>query len=133
LIDTKISKSLGEYIDKIIEKKTDVKETTRTVYKRVKRNLLAYFPSETALNDITRGDAEDWVRHLKTLGLADNTIRRHTGVAKQYFADAVNREIIPRNPFEGQVSSVQPNSKRYHFVTSEAALKVIDACPDAQW
>lgn len=37
------------------------------------------------------------------------------------------------NPFTDLPSVLRSNSSRMHFVTSEEATAVLDACPDAQW
>ena len=65
--------------------------------------------------------------------LADNTVRRRCGIAKQFFQAAVRRRLIAENPFVDLVAAVRRNDKRYYFITREEAQKVLDACPDAQW
>ena len=65
--------------------------------------------------------------------LADNTVRRRCGIAKQFFKAAVRRNLIIQNPFTDLVAAVRRNDKRYYFVTKAEAQRVLDACPDAQW
>jgi hypothetical protein len=66
--------------------------------------------------------------------LGENTARKRCAIAKQIFADAVDRELIVRNPF-GKLEglTVGASSGRDYFVTREEADKVIAACPDNQW
>jgi integrase len=67
-------------------------------------------------------------------GLAENTVRRRCSIAKQFFSDAVDRELIDRNPFAKMKKiSVGANESRDYFVTRDEAQAVLDACPDAQW
>ncbi len=66
-------------------------------------------------------------------GLAENTIRRTTGVLRQFFKVAVRRELIPSNPFDGLPAAIQRIASRFYFVTRQDAEKVLDACPDADW
>ncbi|MHC4563838.1 MAG: tyrosine-type recombinase/integrase [Planctomycetota bacterium] len=65
--------------------------------------------------------------------MAENTVRRRCGMAKQFFRAAVRRKLIPSNPFEDLKASVRGNSKQLYFITREEANKVLEACPDAQW
>ena len=56
-------------------------------------------------------------------------------IAKQIFADAVDRELIDRNPF-GKMEglTVGASDGRDYFVTREEASAVSwNACPDPQW
>jgi len=65
--------------------------------------------------------------------LADNTVRRRMGTAKQFFRAAVRAKTIAENPFDGQSTVVRENVKRQYFVSREEAEAVLDACPDASW
>ena len=49
--------------------------------------------------------------------IADNTVRRRCGIAKQFFRAAIRKDIIEKNPFEGVKVAVQPNRARMYFVT----------------
>lgn len=124
---------LGAFIDDYIERRTDVKPSTRLCYERARRYLVEYFREDCPLDDITPGDAEDWRLHLLAVGLAENTVRRSCGLAKQFFGKAVRSKLIAQGPFEELVAAVKPNRKRDHFVSREDAEKVLAACPDAQW
>lgn len=65
--------------------------------------------------------------------LADNTVRRICGRARQYFRAAIRRELVQRNPFDGIKCAVGANPDRLYFVTRQDAEKVLAACPDAEW
>src|SRR5690606_21562039 len=66
-------------------------------------------------------------------GLADNHVRRLTGLAKQFFHAAVKDRLIDANPFASLVAAVKGNAERFHFVGLAATQAVLDACPDAEW
>ena len=66
-------------------------------------------------------------------GLGPDTARKRISHAKQFFGDAVEHEVIDRNPFAKLKASVIGNRDRDFFVTLEMVGKVLDACPDAQW
>jgi hypothetical protein len=67
-------------------------------------------------------------------GLSENTARKRCAIAKQMFADAMDRELIARNPF-GKMEglTVGASEGREYFVTRDEAEAVLEACPDAQW
>jgi hypothetical protein len=93
-----------------------------------------HFGADKPLRRITAGDAEDWHHWLTTHEeLADNTVRRRTGIAKQFFKAALNKQLVDANPFDGLTSSVRGNPDKFYFVTRPEATKILDACPDAQW
>ena len=133
LIKPRGSSSLGGFVDSYIQQRIDVKKSTRMVYERVRRYLVEYFGENRRLRDITPADADDWRLHLIEKGLADNTIRRSCGVAKQFCFAAIRRELIMSNPFAGLVAAVKPVKDRFYFVSRQEANAVLDACTDAEF
>ncbi len=126
--------TLGQWLDTYVAMRTDVKPTTRTVYGRVRGHLLAYFGPDRLLKDITPGDADGFALYLRTTaGLAENTARRHMGIARQFLRAAVRRKMLSANPLDGQAASTVYNGKRFHYIEPDDAQKVLDACHDAQW
>ena len=126
--------ALGEWLNSYVDSRKDVKESTSTVYSHAKRNLLAFFDKTKPLNEITCADADAFGIFLKTdEGLADNTVRRRMGIAKQFFRAAVRKKHIAENPFDGQSTLVRENRKRSYFVTQAETEAVLDCCPDAAW
>ena len=125
--------TLAGFIDSYIDRRTDVKPSTRLVYQRVRRYLVDYFGEDKPLRDITAGDAEGWRLHLMDQDLADNTVRRACGIAKQWARSAMRHELLDANPFDELVAAVRANTSRFHFVTREESDAVLAACPDAEW
>ena len=125
--------TLDGWIDQYINLRTDVKPRTRDLYEQTRRSLLQFFKVDRQLVTITQGDADAWLLFLKEQGLAQNTIRRRCGRAKQFCKAAVRQKLIDQNPFEDLKSLVVGNSERFYFVSRDEAEKVIDACPDAEW
>ncbi len=137
--------TLAAFLNGYIAKRSDVKAGTTTVYGHTRRCLVEYFGADKPLIEITIADAKDWRRWLGQpknadepakggQGLSDNTVRRRCGIARQFFADAVEQRLIAENPF-GRMKgvSVRANKSRYHFVDRDVAEQVLAACPDAQW
>ncbi|MBU0617205.1 MAG: site-specific integrase [Planctomycetes bacterium] len=111
-----------------------MKVSTRTVFEQTRGYLVEYFGSSKPLRDIMPGDADEWRLWLiGTKKLADNTVRRRCGVAKQFFKAAVRKGLISSNPLVELVAAVLGNPKREYFLTREQTEKVLEACPDAEW
>jgi len=126
--------ALAEWLRGYVEGRRDVKQSTATVYGHTRRNLLAFFGGSKRLDEITPGDADAFRVFLASdEGLADNTVRRRLGIAKQFFRAAVRAKFIDENPFDGQTTTVRENRKRSYFVTRTEAEAVLEACPDARW
>lgn len=134
---------LRTFCDEFIAKRKDVKPTTASVYHQTAGNLCEYFGKDRRLGEITAGDAADFKRWLLTkamqkaggtrAGLAKATANRRTRCAKQFFEDAVDHELIDRNPFRKVKSGSSINRERLFFVSRSVTDRIIDACPDAEW
>ncbi len=126
---------LESFIDGYVESRiASTKESTRKFWGRTRKHLLDYYGADCRLDAITLGEAKRWVLKLKET-LADNTVRRTTGVARQFFSEAVDLGLIVSNPFSQKSLPVatRGNKDRMEFITVETINKVIDHCPDAQW
>lgn len=143
-----VALTLGKHLDDYFaERRSHAKPSTVIVWSQARRNLLAFFGPERELAGITRGDAKDFERWLRApgtrknrwgenaadSGLSVNTARKRIGNAKQFFEDAVERELLKSNPFAGLKGTVGANRKRDYFVTRDQAASVLEACPDAEW
>lgn len=124
---------LGEFLDAYLRNRADVKDSTRLVLGHTRRCLIEHFGADRTLDSITPGDADDWRQFLIRQGLADNTVRRRSGIARQYFHAAVRKGHIDANPFAGLKANIQPNFSRFYFVSLAETQTVMDALPDVQW
>ena len=133
---------LGEWIDKYIESRSDIKGNSLANYQRTRRSLVDFFGVDRSLESITKGDAEDWRIWLATKSnrrdknrqnLADETVRRRSGRAKQFFNAAIKRGLIESNPFEDLIGTQRGNPKRQHFVHASVIYDCIEHAPDTQW
>ena len=125
--------TLGAFLDDYMAKRADIKPSTRVALGQCIRYLTEHFGADKPLEDISAGDADEWRQYLISKGLADNTVRRRSGAAKQFFKAAMRKRLLAENPFTDLKAAVQGNSKREYFVTRAEAQKVLDACPDAEW
>ena len=107
------------FLDAYITGRGDTKSNTRIVYRHTRRCLIGFFGTDRSLRDITPGDADEWRLWLKTdQKLADNTVRRRCGIAKQFFKAALRKGLITKNPFADLVTAVQGNSSRLYSVAT---------------
>jgi len=127
-----IQARLGEFLEGYIVGRTDVRKQTRINLDAARRRLVEYFGVEKPLAEITAGDADAWVIWLKAQ-YANGTVGRTVNRAKQFFRAALRKEIISKNPFADAKAPSQVNEARKFFVTLDAAHKVLNACPDAEW
>ncbi len=126
--------TLGAFLSGYVNGRRDVKASTLTVLGHTKRCLVEYFGTARELDSITPGDMDDWRQWLiGDQGLAENTVRRRCGIARQYFRAAMRKRLIQSNPAEHLTVAVKGNVKRRYIVTPEEAAKVMAACPDAEW
>ncbi len=127
---------LKTFLDKYIKiRSADVKPATATVWRRARKHLVEFFGEDKNITVITAGDCKDFRSYLKLRGLAENTIRRTCGVAKQFLEDAYDRELINRNPFRHRElpTSTDGNKKRQFFIDRPTTEKVLNACPNNEW
>jgi integrase len=124
---------LTGFIRDYIDSRRDVEKGTIRKWLDVEEKMSDYFKGKY-LDEITVQDAKNFRIYLKTtVGLAENTARRHIGIARQFYNSAIEAEVVAKNPFRGQPVSIRPNPERFFYVTQDMALKVLDACPDAHW
>ncbi len=133
LIPKPESARLEEFLESYLESRADLKPRTIKKLKTTRDRMVEFFGGERSLRDMNEGDADDWRLSMVTKGLSENTVRKHIAIAKQFFAKALRKKMIPTNPFADLKSTVQPNPSRFYFISQEEAEKVIAACPDAEW
>ena len=128
--------TLVEFVDQYIAKRTDTKPGTLKVYGRC-RNLLASFFKAIRLDELTIASAKDFARWMRTKKkpLSENTARRMIGFARQFVTDAVESEILVKNPFKVKELkvTVRGDAQVCHSVSIEETAKIIDSCPNAEW
>jgi integrase len=128
-----IEKFLNDYIDQR-QRRGDVADGTIRGWKNTVKQLLDFFGPDNPLHAITSADAERWAAWLRAdCGLAENTVRRRCGWAKQFFSVAVRHKLISENPFSGLVCAVRPVPERRFFVDRDMVARVLEQLPGAEW
>jgi integrase len=135
------SPALGPFLADYLERrKADLQPSTLAIIRQAASLLVRYFGEDRRLDAIGPAEALDWERWLmtqartrnRTGGLSLATVRKRVRVAKTIFNEAVEREILARNPF-AKLKGSAPASSRREFISAETIAKAIDYCPDAQW
>jgi integrase len=124
---------LGKFTRKYVEQRRhDLKPSSIERVEQTIQKLIAFFGSVTHIDAISADEAKDWRSSMLSDGLAEATARLHCRNAKSVFNDAVDRELIARNPF-ARLKSGAIAANRDCYVTTEDAVAVVQACPDVQW
>jgi hypothetical protein len=119
LIPERDKATLGAFLETYILSRHDAKRGTIDHLRRVRRDLIDHSGTGKLLRDISPGEADGFRLFLIGRGLAENTVRRRCGRAKQLFTAGVRRQLIPANPFSDLKSAVQANTSRFYFFTRE--------------
>lgn len=140
LTDGRASVTVGDLYDYV---QAELGGSPSTVKKRknVGANLTEFLSRDRRLDSITPGDAEDFQRWLGRSGrrqadgegLASATVSRRCATAKSWFAMAVRKGWLQKNPFEHIKRTSEANKSREHFVDRETIARFLDACPSSQF
>lgn len=129
--------TVGQFTADYIEsRKADAKPRTIINLTQSRRELVQFFGEDRPMAEITSGDAIEFRSAMLGRGLADNTVRRHLGRARQFFAAAIDREFIAKNPFmHKQIKvAVRGNPDRRQFIPRDVIDRVLAVCEDdIQW
>jgi integrase len=141
--------TLGKFIDRYVERRTDVKPASKEVWRQGKLGLIEFFGAERRIATITPGMADDYKQKLIATAkksraakpgdkepapkkmLASMTVRKRLQFANMIFRAAVRHKLIDSNPFVGVgIKASMPDRQR--FVTPEETEKLLQACPPGQ-
>ncbi|MCI0638482.1 MAG: site-specific integrase [Gemmataceae bacterium] len=126
------SPPLGQFLADYIAGRTDIKFNTRRNLLACKARLVEHFGTDRQLQSFTVADAKGFAVFLKGK-YANATVGRTVKRARQFFAAAVDADLLHKNPFKQAEAPSQVNRTKDFFVTRDMAEAVIEACPDAEW
>jgi integrase len=128
---------LGQFTaDYIASRRADAKPRTIIHLSLSRKELVGFFGEDRLMGKITSGHAVEFRSAMLGRGLADNTVRQHLGRARQFFAAAIDKELVQKNPFvHKQIKvSVRGNPDRRQFIPREVIGRVLAVCEDdVQW
>jgi len=123
---------LGAWLDKFLAERVDLKPSSRKNVTRTADLLKEHFGESVPIDAITLDAAKEWRSWLASRKLAEATIRLHCRNAKAVINEAVERELIERNPFRKLVSTAIA-ADRDRYVAPDEADRILEACPNVQW
>jgi integrase len=124
--------TLGDYVARYRAHRADVSRGTSTNYGIIANRLLAFFPADKPLRDVTEGDADRWLVWLKQK-YAGPTVSKSVKVARQFWAQAIRDGLASSNPFAHLRTPGEVNTARAYFVDRATIGRVLAACPDHEW
>jgi len=124
---------LGPFVDAYIASRTDARPRTIISLKQARKTLVEFYGERLPLRDITPGSADEWRLKMLGEGLAEATVRRRCGMAKQFVRAAIRKRLLAENPFQDLKSASQANDSRDYYVTRAESKAVLEACPNSQW
>ncbi len=130
---TDAGKLLGAYCQAYINGRTDTSARTRINYSQARRLLVEHFGERKPLRSITPADASRWQRWMLAKPLAVASVSMHVKRAKTMFSEAVRDRLLNESPFAGLKGGCESNHDRHRFIDRATTVKVLDACPDADW
>ena len=125
--------NLDAFLESYIEFHSTRMPNTIRNYRQSLRHLTSFFGKDRDIRAITPGEAEDYREYLRKAGLAEATVSREIKRAKQFFASAADKRLIPENPFKRVKGGSQKNKGRQFFVYESLTASIWNACPDDEW
>ena len=101
-----------ELVERYIETRADVRETTRTNYRTVLNHLKQDPFSTVRIDKVRLSDAKLWLVKLQKSGMHYSSIQNIRGVLRPAFRMAFEDELISRNPFDFELGSVVENDSK---------------------
>jgi integrase len=125
--------TVGQLCDFVLAQ-ADIGTSTVQKYLDCKANLVCFFGDQRGIFQVTPGDADDFVRWLKTNGrrpkpgpLSPSTVKGRIEQAKLYFSVAVRRRWLSQNPFQGVKARATAPTDRLRYIERETVQKLMDA------
>ena len=109
----------------------DVKDTTLGAREVTCKRLIRFFGPDRQVSTITDDDANkfySWLQKHYAVATYGRDIKR----VKQFFALAVEEGLILRNPFRNMRGSSTTDTSRFHFVSIEDTIKIMEEIEDPQ-
>lgn len=127
-----VQQSIAKYVADYIERRADVGFRTKNNLRQSEARLVEHFGKMRTMQSVTVGDAKAFRHWLEGQGYAVATISMFIKKARQFFADAVDRELLAKNPFKAVKAGVQVNAARMRYVPVATVEAVMAKAPSLQ-
>lgn len=122
--------TLAEFVQGYLTRREqDLKPRTLDKLRDTARKLCEFFGENCPLDKITSGRAQDWVRWLRERGYAPYTIYKFLVKARGILQDAVQRELLVKNPLAGVKVQAKPDESRRVFIARQEIARLLAVLP----
>jgi integrase len=123
---------LKTMLESYIARRTDLKPWSIKMLCQARDKLVKHFGEARMIGTITAADAADFKRHLgKDSSVA--YVAKLVLLARQFFKDAVDSEILHKSPFAKIKAGSQKNPARQRFISRETIDRAIATAVDVEW
>ncbi len=127
-----VAPTLEEHLADFVKRHSpSVKPGTIAVWRQVIANLNELMPQGIRLDEITVGHAKAFHEALKRKGMEPTTIHKRVGFARQFLNDAIDWEVIDKNPF-AKIKTSTPSTKSNVEVPTETIEQLMPTL-DPTW
>jgi len=125
--------TLGGMTTAYIERrKADLKPWSIKMLNQGRGKLVGFFGENKPVDEITAAEAMDFKRHLAAKHSAAY-VAKIVIMSRQFFKDAVDRELLAKSPFVAVKAGSQRNPQRQRFISRAVIDKAIEHAPDIEW
>ncbi len=119
------------YID---SKKLNSAERTVIGLTHSRANLVAHLGTDKRMDSVTSNDAVEFFDYmLTTAGVNENAAKGRLSKVRQMFNNAMERDIITRNPFKLSSHSVSVGAAKKDYIPEATILEAVKHCTTHEW
>ena len=130
---------LGEFLERYLRQRTDLRESTYKLHERTCRYLIAYFGDDLRIDKLTRADAADWRLALQegrataSESVSEATVCQQVRNAKTIFNRALDEDLLHLNPFDRLKGTSPEPDKDWRYVSPAELEQIFEVCPTLDW
>ena len=135
---------LSKWLEHYAAQRTELAHATKTINRFTMKYLRKHFDNDPPIDAIDRRQAAEWREALAAGTLSqenevhsaapgEQTICKHVRGARRIFAEAVNQDLIARNPFDRLRGRPRPAMKEWAYLDRGNMQRILDACPNDAW
>jgi integrase len=123
---------LKKMLDSYIARRTDMKLWSIKMLQQARNKLIGFFGEDKPIGTITVADAADFKRHVGN-DVSTAYVAKLVMLSRQFFRDAVDRELLEKSPFARLKAGSQKNAARQQFISRETIELAMKSAPNLEW
>lgn len=132
IIPPTLNPSVSEHYDRFFEFQAIGKAPNTLRNMRQFGRVLKQFFTDRTMSSVTAEDVRDWFV-WRSKQVNEPTLNREVRRMKQFFRDAVERQVITIDPARTLKGGASVNAERFEFVPSADVEKVMDKAANQNW